>query len=174
MDRPATPQLARTIFPGAWDVDEAGLTDVARGFASHVQTHLQTLTQANTSHSTRHSIMVYLSGELGAGKTTFVRALLEQVGVSSSVKSPTYTLVETYDTTIGPVSHFDLYRVVDPDELEYIGFRELTSESVVSLIEWPEKGEPLLGPPHWHVSITYIDTGRRVLVSGEFPPDGAR
>lgn len=148
-------------FPGSWDVDEPGLIEVAQCFALSILD--------NYEQSNQHSLMVHLKGELGAGKTTFVRGLLTQLGVSAAVKSPTYTLVETYSTNIGRIAHYDLYRVADPGELEFIGFRESISESTVTLIEWPEHAAAVLGAANWSISIAYIDAGRRLQVSGEFP-----
>ena len=85
------------------------------------------------------AIFIGLRGSLGVGKTTLVRSLLRALGVKGSVRSPTYTLAEPYETCIGSVWHLDLYRMVDPDELEYIGIRDLIASSTLCLIEWPER-----------------------------------
>ena len=79
------------------------------------------------------------SGALGAGKTTFIRALLRSVGVTGSIKSPTFSLVESYYIQDLPIHHFDLYRIEDESELEYIGFREYFTENSICCIEWPER-----------------------------------
>ncbi|HET7845784.1 MAG TPA: tRNA (adenosine(37)-N6)-threonylcarbamoyltransferase complex ATPase subunit type 1 TsaE [Xanthomonadales bacterium] len=84
--------------------------------------------------------VVYLRGELGAGKTTFARALIRALTPGVRVKSPTYTLVETYAMPRFALHHLDLYRLAAPDELEYIGVRELAAPDAVLLVEWPEKG----------------------------------
>ena len=84
--------------------------------------------------------VVGLAGGLGAGKTTLARASLRALGVGGTVRSPTYTIAEPYETRIGCIWHLDLYRIADPDELEYIAIRDLVSESAACLVEWPERG----------------------------------
>ncbi|MBA4696328.1 MAG: tRNA (adenosine(37)-N6)-threonylcarbamoyltransferase complex ATPase subunit type 1 TsaE [Legionella sp.] len=80
-----------------------------------------------------------LSGGIGVGKTTFLRAMLRSLGVKASIKSPTFTLVESYPCTNFNVHHFDCYRIHDSDELEYIGFREYFQQESICCIEWPER-----------------------------------
>jgi tRNA threonylcarbamoyladenosine biosynthesis protein TsaE len=97
---------------------------------------------------------IYLSGELGAGKTTFVRGLLRELGFEGRVKSPTYALVELYVISRLNLYHFDFYRFRDPEEWHEAGFRDLFSPSNICLVEWPEKARDLL--PTADISITLI------------------
>lgn len=109
--------------------------------------------------------IIYLRGNLGAGKTTLVRGALRQLGHQGLVKSPTFTLVETYPFPEFEVHHLDLYRINDPEELDYIGLREYCSGPTICFIEWPDMGKPLLPKPTHEISIQYIETGRQVTIS---------
>jgi tRNA threonylcarbamoyl adenosine modification protein YjeE len=97
---------------------------------------------------------IHLSGDLGAGKTTLARGFLRACGVSGPVRSPTYTLVEVYETPAISVVHLDLYRLLDPAELEPLGLREWACPGYVWLIEWPERGQGHLPPPDLSVALT--------------------
>ncbi len=88
--------------------------------------------------------VVYLRGDLGAGKTTLVRGYLRALGYGGSVKSPTYTLVEPYEIDGLSIAHLDLYRVTDPVELEFIGLEDVLRDVSLTFIEWPERGEGYL------------------------------
>ncbi|NRB71060.1 MAG: tRNA (adenosine(37)-N6)-threonylcarbamoyltransferase complex ATPase subunit type 1 TsaE [Xanthomonadales bacterium] len=92
-------------------------------------------------------LVVFLEGDLGAGKTTFVRALIQGLGHPGRVKSPTYGLLEHYELGAMEVLHLDLYRIGDPGELEYLGISDLHDERSLLLIEWPERGEGALPAP---------------------------
>lgn len=106
--------------------------------------------------------IVYLRGPLGAGKTTFVRGVLEALGHTGAVHSPTYTLLETYDLADTVVCHCDLYRLTDPADLEYLGLRERFDGAALCFIEWPEKGAGELPPADIEIEIAYADSARRL------------
>jgi|TARA_B100001142_G_scaffold70212_1_gene70468 tRNA threonylcarbamoyladenosine biosynthesis protein TsaE len=105
------------------------------------------------------SIIIFLEGELGAGKTTFTKGILKGFDYQELVKSPTYNLVEIHETKNHKVFHFDLYRISEPIELEEIGIDEYLKElGSVSIFEWPKNGEAVLPSPDFHVQISYKDT----------------
>jgi len=109
--------------------------------------------------------LVFLRGDLGAGKTTLARALLRSYGYQGAVRSPTYTLVERYPTDHFQVCHFDLYRLADPEELEFIGAREDLSEGNLCLVEWPERAADWIGTPDLEIdiSVNYFKNGSQVV-----------
>ena len=111
------------------------------------------------------AVIVGLAGDLGAGKTTLARATLRALGVKGTVRSPTYTIAEPYETRIGRVWHLDLYRISHPDEVEYIAIRDLVSESVACLVEWPERG----GLPEIDclLALAPQGEGRRLRIDGK-------
>ena len=111
--------------------------------------------------------LVYLQADLGMGKTFFSQAFIAQYGYSGKIKSPTYTLVEEYQCQNGPVLHFDLYRLADPEELEYIGIWDYLEQEAISFVEWPEKGLGVLPVADLILSIEDHKDGRKLKFSSD-------
>ena len=118
----------------------------------------------NLSASLKSGGVVYLDGNLGMGKTTLVRGILRGLGYIGPVKSPTYTIVEPYEFENQDVFHFDLYRISNPEELEYMGIRDYFKDGALCLVEWAEMGEGVLPKPDLVVHLELIRNGRSVSI----------
>lgn len=105
-------------------------------------------------------LVLYLHGPLGAGKTSFARALLTTLGVGERVKSPTYSLLEGYTARERPAWHLDLYRIADPAELEWLGLDALADPAALVLVEWPERGAGALPAADLELCLDYAGAGR--------------
>ncbi len=129
-------------------LDEPGLVRVAARFAA----------------GAREGGVVYLHGDLGAGKTSFVRALLSACGVSGRIRSPTYSLVESYAFDGRAAHHLDLYRIADPGELEWLGLADLTDADDLFLVEWPERGSGALPAADLNLQLEHAGSLRNLRI----------
>jgi len=112
---------------------------------------------------------IHLEGDLGAGKTTFTRGLLRALGHTGNVKSPTYTLVEQYLLSDRPIFHFDLYRLIDPEELDYLGLDDYLSHNSLCIIEWASQGGSFLPDPDLIITLSYNNHSRDTELTAVSP-----
>lgn len=110
--------------------------------------------------------LVTLKGNLGGGKTTLSRGIIQALGHRGAVKSPTYTLVEPYDLGRVQVLHYDLYRLADPEELGFLGMRDFLNDNTLTLVEWPERAGKLLPAPDLALLLVPEGSGRRLSWEG--------
>lgn len=136
--------------------DEAATEALGRALAAAVK-------------SSRRGATVFLRGNLGMGKTTLSRGVMRGMGHEGAVKSPTYTIVEPYEHLEPMVYHFDLYRLGDPEELEYLGIRDYFGTSSLCLIEWPERGAGILPPPDLQIDLKPEGDGRVAMLQSQTP-----
>ncbi|WP_226643420.1 tRNA (adenosine(37)-N6)-threonylcarbamoyltransferase complex ATPase subunit type 1 TsaE [Microbulbifer variabilis] len=125
----------------------------------------EALGRACLASGLQQGITLYLNGQLGAGKTTFCRGVLRAFGHHGAVKSPTYTLVEPYELGPQRVYHFDLYRLGEAEELEFMGVRDYFAPHSLSLVEWPERGVGILPEPDLELTLQVPDSGRQMLLT---------
>jgi len=111
--------------------------------------------------------VLYLRGDLGAGKTTLARGFLRGAGVEGPVRSPTYQLMEVYETSVYDVVHLDLYRIAEAKDVDALGLRDFERGGTVWLIEWPEKGKGALPPPDLLLELAAEQTGHTIRASAE-------
>jgi tRNA threonylcarbamoyladenosine biosynthesis protein TsaE len=122
---------------------------------------------ANGIRNTRAPLVIALRGELGAGKTTLVGAVLNALGFAGHARSPTYTLIEPYELAGRSIYHLDLYRLVDPREVEALGIRDLLQPCTVLLVEWPDRGAGALPTIDVSIEIEYAPhLGRQLAFRG--------
>ncbi len=138
--------------------DESATEALARRFAAALPQRTAGLT-------------LLLQGDLGAGKSTFARALIRALGHAGAVPSPTYTLVEPYDLPGGMVYHVDLYRISSEDELRYLGWTEL--DEGFRIVEWPDRAPGIAARADIRLELAYEDPGRRATITA-LSPEGAR
>jgi tRNA threonylcarbamoyladenosine biosynthesis protein TsaE len=136
--------------------DEAATIAIGSGLAEVVK-----------NAAVQHTLVVYLNGDLGAGKTTLTRGFVRGMGHVGNVKSPTYTLVEPYELANWRIFHFDLYRLADAEELEYMGIRDYFNSDCCCFIEWPEKGTGLLAKADLIINIAYQGEQRIIELQAE-------
>lgn len=135
-------------------------------FTIVLESESQTLAFASRLAQLLHGgMVVYLQGDLGAGKTTFCRGLIQALGHAGHVKSPTYTLVEPYDLSALQVYHFDLYRLHDAEELEFMGIRDYFSAQSLCLIEWPERGAGMLPAADMTLALQHVMDERSLQIT---------
>ena len=125
------------------------------------------------AHAAIPGTLLFLKGDLGAGKTTFARGFIRGLGHGGAVKSPTYTLVECYTGNAQSVYHFDLYRLEEPEEIEFFGFRDYLDNSSLLLVEWPERGYGFLPDPDATILIEADYYSRTLFLSSNTIQGGA-
>ena len=134
-------------------IGERKTEDKAKNFASSIK-------------GFQSSLLINLEGNLGAGKTTFVRGLIQELGFNEFIKSPTFTIVESYESENLKVFHFDLYRIEDDRELLAIGVEDyLSEENAITLVEWPEKSKRYFNNPDYIVELNHCDNDEKRLIN---------
>lgn len=141
--------------------DEAATLDLGSRLAQCLKTFL--------NQNPQKSLTLYLNGKLGAGKTTLSRSIVRAFGHQGNVKSPTYTLVEEYALTPFMVYHFDLYRLADPEELEFMGIRDYFRPQTLCLVEWAARGAGMVPAADLVIQLDYTGSGRTLTLLPQNP-----
>jgi tRNA threonylcarbamoyladenosine biosynthesis protein TsaE len=137
--------------------DERATARLGAALARAIEAHIEEISE--------HGLIVGLSGDLGTGKTSVVRATLRALGVTGAVRSPTFTLVEPYVVSSLNFYHFDFYRLASPNEFSFAGFRDMFGPAAVCLIEWPEKAGSHIPAPDLRVTLTVAGEGRHAALA---------
>lgn len=142
--------------------DEAATIKAAKVLAQQIE-------KALAQGQLQNGLVVYLRGDLGAGKSFLSRALIQQFLPGQKVKSPTYTLVESYPVELEKgelmIHHFDLYRLCEPEELEYLAIRDILQGRFIALVEWPQNGQPIMPPADLLIELEHLDSGRNLTIN---------
>lgn len=162
-NKPEPPPAAVTSFSGRAGEESDGPCRLQRALADEADTRAL---GAGLAAALRPGMSVWLSGDLGAGKTTLVRGLLRALHFTGRVKSPTFSLVEFYSFSSFNLYHFDLYRFADPIEWEEAGFRECFNDRSICLVEWPEKAAGCLPEPDLLIRLEFAGDGRMATLTG--------
>ena len=160
-----TTQLKSTTLTLALNNEAA--TDQLGQALAHLAADLKTSQDGRFHPGPLAGGRIHLKGELGAGKTALVRALLRTCGVTGRIKSPSYALVESYKVSSLYLYHLDFYRFSDPNEWLDAGFKDIFTNNALVLIEWPERASELLGAPDLHITLTYAGDGRTASLTAQ-------
>ena len=136
--------------------DEVATTRLGAALARAVESHAEAIA--------RHGLVVALSGDLGTGKTSLVRAMMRALGITGAVRSPTFTLVEPYVVSSLNFYHFDFYRLADPEEFSFAGFRDMFGQAAVCLVEWPERAAGHLPAADLKIALRVAGQGRHAAL----------
>jgi tRNA threonylcarbamoyladenosine biosynthesis protein TsaE len=148
-----------------WALADAAATEALGASIAHsIARPLELARIASASLARPPPLTIFLQGELGAGKTTLAQGLLRALGVTGTIRSPSYTLVEPYDTSLGLILHADLYRLTNARDVEALDLFDAATAARVLLVEWPERAQDLLPVPDLRVQLLHAATGRQFVI----------